>query len=272
MYNDVVDLRDFYASPTGRTARRAVQRRLRAIWPDLSGMNVAGIGYVVPFLAPFAEEAQRTVALMPAGQGVIRWPASGRNVAALALEEQLPLPDVSMDRVLLVHALECSEHLRELLREVWRVLADGGRVLLLVPNRRGIWARLDHTPFGHGHPYTPGQLARLLRENLFVPSPPSIGLYMPPSRSRMILRSAPALEEVGRRWFRAFGGLLFVEAEKQIYAGTLAAAGREVRRRRYARIVGGTEHGSAPRGGSVEAPRVSPGAAVPGAGGASGAT
>lgn len=266
MYNDVVDLRDFYASPAGRAARRVVQRQIRAMWPDLSGMNVAGIGYVLPYLAPFAEEAQRAVALMPARQGVIRWPASGRNAAALVPEEQLPLPDVSMDRVVLVHALECSENLRGLLREVWRILADGGRVLLLVPNRRGIWARLDHTPFGHGHPYTPGQLARLLRENLFVPSPPAIGLYMPPSRSRMILRSAPALEEVGRRWFRAFGGLLFVEAEKQIYAGTLAGAGRELRRRRYARIVGGTEHGSAPRGGLAEAPRAASGAAKRGGG------
>jgi alpha-ketoglutarate-dependent 2,4-dichlorophenoxyacetate dioxygenase len=44
-----------------------------------------------------------------------------------------------------------------------------GRLLLIVPNRRGIWARLDSTPFGHGRPYSRGQLERLLGDALFTP-------------------------------------------------------------------------------------------------------
>ena len=39
---------------------------------------------------------------------------------------------------------------RDQLREIWRVLAAGGRVILVVPNRAGIWARTEATPFGHG--------------------------------------------------------------------------------------------------------------------------
>lgn len=229
MYNDVIDLRDFYASPTGRVAHRIVRQYVRAVWPDLHGMNVAGIGYPVPYLRPFVEEAERVVALMPAQQGVTRWLAENGNAAALVSEGELPLPDVSMDRVLLVHAVECSERLRKLLREVWRVLADGGRVLIVVPNRRGIWARLDHTPFGHGHPYTPRQLSRLLRDNLFVPGRPLAGLFVPPTRSRMLLGAAPAIEKAGARCFRTIAGLLFIEAGKQIYAGAPAGARAGVR-------------------------------------------
>jgi len=34
----------------------------------------------------------------------------------------------------------------------------------------------------------------------------------------MILRSAPAWERLGRRWFPTFAGVVMVEATKQIYA------------------------------------------------------
>jgi SAM-dependent methyltransferase len=241
MYNDVIDLRDFYASSTGRMAQRILRRYLRTAWSDVRGLRIAGIGYAAPYLRPFMDEAERVVAVMPAPQGVIRWPPDAANAAVIAAEEDLPLPDLSMDRVLLVHAVECSEHLRTMLREVWRILADGGRVLIVVPNRRGIWARLDHTPFGHGHPYTPSQLSRLLRDNLFLPGQATAGLFLPPTKSRMALASAPAVEKIGIRWFQTFGGVLMIDAQKQIYAGTAALQKAPRRKRAYVRIVGGSE-------------------------------
>ena len=246
MYNDAIDLRDFYNSALGHTAQRIVRRYIRSAWPDTRGMSLAGIGYPIPYLRPFLEEAERVIALMPAQQGVIRWPAEGRNIVSLALEDDLPLPDVSMDRILVVHALECSEQLRKLLREVWRIMTEGGRVLIVVPNRRGIWARMDHTPFGHGHPYTPAQVSRLLRDNLFQPESSNAGLFVPPTGSRMALASARPIERLGLRWFQTVGGVLFIEAQKQIYAGSTStsAASEPVLKRRYVRVVGGTERGS----------------------------
>ncbi|MGB0629299.1 MAG: class I SAM-dependent methyltransferase [Alphaproteobacteria bacterium] len=246
MYNDVIDLRDFYNSPLGHTAQRIVRRYIRSAWPNTRGMSIAGIGYPTPYLRPFLDEAERVVALMPAQQGVMRWPTEGRNVVSLAQEDDLPLPDVSMDRILLVHALECSEQLRKLLREVWRVMTESGRVLIVVPNRRGIWARMDHTPFGHGHPYTPVQVSRLLRDNLFQPETSVAGLFVPPMRSRMALTSARPIERIGFRWFQTIGGVLFIEAQKQIYAGSASTepAAEPARKRGYVRVVGGTERGS----------------------------
>ena len=218
MYNDVIDLRDFYATSLGQVARRMIRRRLRAMWPDLTGMRLLGLGYATPFLRPFLGEAERVLSFMPAGQGVLAWPPEGPNVVALADEAELPLADYSIDRILLVHAIEGSEQVRPLLKEAWRVLAGGGRLLVVVPNRRGIWARLDRTPFGHGHPYTPGQLSRLLRDEQFTPERSAAALYVPPARSRMVLRSAPVWEKVGERWFTRFAGVAIIEASKQIYA------------------------------------------------------
>src|SRR6266853_5295823 len=192
MYSDVVDLRDFYATSLGQVAIRMIRRRIRLIWPDLAGMRLLGMGYAVPYLRPFREEAERALAVMPSLQGVLPWPADGPNVVALAEEAELPFDDSSMDRILLVHALESSEEVRPLLKEAWRVLTGAGRILIVVPNRRGIWARLDRTPFGIGHPYTPSQLQHLMRESLFTPVQARMALFVPPSNSRMLLGSAPA--------------------------------------------------------------------------------
>src|SRR5947207_8712583 len=63
------------------------------------------------------------------------------GVQTCALPIYLPLGDAAVDRVLLVHALEMSRDAEALLREAWRVLAPGGRLLAVIPNRRGIWAR-----------------------------------------------------------------------------------------------------------------------------------
>ena len=103
------------------------------------------------------------------------------------------------------------------------MLAGGGRLMVIAPNRRGIWARLDRTPFGSGRPYTMSQLSQLLRDELFTPVATGTALFVPPSRSRMVLRSARAWERLGVRWFQTFAGVVLVEATKQIYAKPIAA-------------------------------------------------
>jgi SAM-dependent methyltransferase len=229
MASDVVDLRDFYRTPLGQVARRMIRQAVRRMWPDLHGMRLLGLGYPSPFLSAISPETERTIALMPASLGVLAWPPDGANLAVLAEEDELPFADYSIDRVLLVHALETSEHAAPLLKEAWRVLAGGGRLLIIAPNRRGIWARLDRTPFGSGRPYTMSQLSQLLRDELFTPVATGAALFMPPSRGRMMLRSARAWERIGARWFPTFAGVIMVEATKQIYAKPAAA--RAPRRR-----------------------------------------
>jgi SAM-dependent methyltransferase len=221
MFTDVVDLRDFYAETVGQVTQRLLRARLRELWPDVRGLRVAGLGYAVPFLRPYVDEAERVLALMPAAQGVLPWPNERANLATLVEETDLPLPDRSVDRLLIVHAVECAEQIRPLLREAWRVLADGGRMLIVVPNRTGLWAQLDRSPFYHGHPYSARQLAALLRANMFTPLREARALYLPPTRSRLLLGVAPTVEKLGRRLFSRFAGVAIVEAGKQIYAGVV---------------------------------------------------
>ncbi len=232
MWTDAVDLRDFYAASLGRVARRMIGRRIRQLWPDVRGTSILGLGYAAPFLGVFRGEAERVVALMPAAQGVLHWPSDAPGLTALVDEAALPLADQSIDRALLVHALECGEQTQPMMRELWRVLADGGRLIVVVPNRRGLWARFERTPFGHGRPFTPHQLSRLLRDALFAPYQSATALYVPPIRSRMLLSSAGAWEEIGQRWFPSFAGVVLFEASKQIFAGRAVSVPR--RRPQYA--------------------------------------
>ncbi|MCB1375786.1 MAG: methyltransferase domain-containing protein, partial [Rhodobacteraceae bacterium] len=151
MHLDVVDLRAFYyRTPLGRSAQRALQESLRALWPETHGMAVAGFGFAAPLLRPFLGEAGRVLALMPGQQGVMPWPpgAGAANVSVLVEETLWPLSSSSVDRLIVAHGLETCERPDALLSEIWRVLVPSGRVVFIVPNRSGLWARRDATPFG----------------------------------------------------------------------------------------------------------------------------
>jgi SAM-dependent methyltransferase len=218
MNRDVIDLRDFYASSMGLMVRRQLRRCLRAVWPDVSGQVLLGLGFATPLLRPFLGEAERVLAVMPPEQGVIAWPPEGPNCVTLGEEHDLPLPDMSVDRVVLVHGLEHVDDQRAQLREIWRVLNGSGRLLVVVPNRAGIWARTDRTPFGAGRPYTPSQVSRVLRDCGFTPQRTEHALYLPPLKARFLLRASGWWEQLGARWFSGLGGVVVVEATKMIYA------------------------------------------------------
>lgn len=229
MYSDIVDLRSFYTTTLGRLAERAIAMALSGVWANMPNERLVGLGYALPWLDRFGTEAERVFAFMPATQGAINWPPQGPSATALVFDEELPLFDSSIDRMLLVHALEHAENPRETLMEIWRVLAPGGRLVIVVPNRRGVWARFEHTPFGTGRPWSRSQLTTLLREANFTPSAWSEALFFPPSRSRWILRAHQIIERTGRRFWPMFCGLHIVEAQKRLYQG-LPVAQRASRR------------------------------------------
>jgi len=214
---DIVDLRGFYSSGLGRSARSIISTAIAARWDHGVGLSVLGLGFAPPYLEPFVGHALRALAFMPASQGVINWPSNGLSATALVDTDALPLPDASIDRVLLVHSLEIAEHPRNLLDEIWRVLTPGGRIIAVVPSRSGLWARSERTPFGQGQPYSGSQLRDLLRDTLFSPVHWEEMLYLPPFEKPFILSSARTFEIIGRNLALPFAGVHLVEATKQLY-------------------------------------------------------
>lgn len=223
MRPEFADLRTFYATRQGQLARRVIAHSIRQAWPDLCRKRVLGFGHAGPYLEGFPENCERVITLTPRGHAVCRYPVEGRSRTALCDERDWPLPDCAVDCVVLVHALETSERPARLLREAWRVLADGGRLMVVVPNRTGVWCLRETTPFGHGRPYSVGQIERRLRDVLFEPLQATYALFMPPVNAALVQRTATWWERIGRRYAQAFGGVLLVEAEKRVFAGNLRA-------------------------------------------------
>jgi SAM-dependent methyltransferase len=214
---DVVDLRNFYAGPLGRVTRRILVETIRDRWNNTSSLATLGIGYATPYLGPFQGESERVLAFMPEGQGVVNWPSHGLSSTALVRSTMLPLPDSCIDRILVVHALETEESPGEMLSELWRVLTPGGRIIAIVPNRSGFWARIDSTPFGQGQPFSRRQLNNLLRDSLFSPIHWAEALYVPPVQRPLFLKSADVWERMGSILPLPVAGVHLVEATKLLY-------------------------------------------------------
>lgn len=220
MHLDVLDLRSFYyRTGLGRTVQRVLRERVRALWSDTEGMTVVGFGFSAPLLRPFLGASERVIALMPGQQGVMPWPANEPNLSVLCEETLWPLENESVDRLILMHGLDTSENPFQLLEECYRTLRPEGRALLIVPNRSGLWARNDRTPFGFGRPYSLGQLEAQIRSHDFVPLHNQAALFQPPSSHRFWMKTAKAWEAVGQKLARSVaGGVLILEIKKQVPA------------------------------------------------------
>jgi hypothetical protein len=88
--------------------------------------------------------------------------------------------------------------------------------VVAVAARNGLWANAEGTPFGHGRPYTRGQLAELLREAELEPSGYTRALYVPPAT--WLAGWAEGFEQAGSRLWPQFSGVVLMEAVKQTFA------------------------------------------------------
>lgn len=219
MNPDIIELRAFYSSAVGKIAENSISSALDELWTPLPQERLVGLGYCLPYLDRYGSRAERCFAFMPARQGAVGWPSANALSTALVYDEELPLADSSVDRILLVHALEFSENAAETLKEMWRVLSPNGQLIVVVPNRRGVWARLEKTPFGSGRPFSRGQLMNALREANFTPGKMGEALHIPPTNWRWLNQASGVLERLGSRFWPMFGGVLVGEAHKRVYQG-----------------------------------------------------
>ncbi|MFP7672092.1 methyltransferase domain-containing protein [Marivita sp. S0852] len=216
MHLDVQTLHNFYyRSAIGRVAQRVVRDQVTAFWPNAKNQTLGGFGFAVPLLRPYLSDARRVIGLMPGQQGVMPWPAEKPNVSVLCEETLWPVENERFDKLVLMHGLETSERQSALLDECWRVLAPGAKALFIVPNRSGLWARSDETPFGYGRPYSMGQLEAQLKAHHFEPLRHAAVLYQPPSTRRFWMKTGPMWEKIGRSVSALVaGGIFMVEVSK----------------------------------------------------------
>ncbi len=235
MHLDVEQVRNFYsATGLGSIARRALRDQIMKLWPDTRGQTIAGFGFTPPVLRPFLSSSRRVLSLMPAQQGVVSWPRSHRdegNRSVLVDEARWPVATGFIDRLVVLHGLETSDNPTALIEEIWRTLGPGGRAVFVVPNRSGLWARRDATPFGFGRPYSLMQLESLLQDHQFTPEKHISALYMLPSHKPFWLRTARYWERLSHQLpVPIAAGVLIVEVSKRQHSPAIQGIGEAVRK------------------------------------------
>jgi len=220
MYHDIANLTRFYASPMGQRVRADIATALTPYYPK-RGECVVGLGFPIPYLEVFSSKSERCFAFMPARQGACVWPNPTQVATALVFEEDLPLPDSCIDRLLLIHALEQVENAAQTLRELWRVLAPDGQLIIVVPNRHGLWAWADYAAFGSGTPYSRGQLQNLLQQADFSLLSMHEALHFLPRKDWQVKRASALYGRFSRHLIPRFGGVLLAHAQKRRRQGSV---------------------------------------------------
>ena len=216
---DVVSLKQFYAGSLGRLLSKNVVKLLSRLWAgDASSDDVLTVGFAFPYLPYLTKRHHSLTPVMPAKHGAMVWPSGGDNMVVLSDEWELPFAKNSFNRVVLAHTLEYSRHPNKTLSGLWNILVPGGRMILIAPNRRSLWAQASLSPLGWGQPYSSGQLKTLTKKAGFTVLSCESTHFSLPLDYRILHKVAPAFELLGKMFLPMFGGVLVMEVEKQIYA------------------------------------------------------
>jgi hypothetical protein len=209
----------FYQSPLGFWSSFFILQKIQGFWPSIAAdKTLAGVGLTTPFLQYYASKDFRPINVTLPCHGLSYAAAFEQCAAVVSEESLLCLASESVDYLLIIHGLEFFSQTRDTFREIWRVLKPQGRILVITPNRRGLWSHAESTPFGQGQPYSMTQLQTILKDNLLIPVRTQRCLYMPPVQSKLALKFSPYIEKFGSLCLQKFSGLVLVEAVKELYA------------------------------------------------------
>lgn len=216
MHVSAASLKAFYESKIGQVVRRILQRRLREIWPDVEGLSCVGLGYAAPYMPV---KAQRSVVFMNAETSAHCWPCeqNAANRAALIDPAAIPVGAERFDRAIMIHHLEHIQKLKDNLQEAWHILRPHGRLLVIVPNRHGLWARADWSPFGSGMPFSLSQILYYLESCDFKTVQVQEALFLPPRQRGLPLKFAAFLEQSLRYCLPVVAGVHLIEVQKEVH-------------------------------------------------------
>jgi SAM-dependent methyltransferase len=140
--------------------------------------------------------------------------------APLDNEKPEALAENAFDLIIAIHHLEFAENISESLKQSYTVLKSQGRMLLVVPNRGGLWARANWTPFGNGIPFNLRQMRFYLTETQFEIVKIRKALYIPPFTNPHILKVVPQIERLASFLCPFTAGVHIIEVRKNLYAPT----------------------------------------------------
>ncbi len=220
MWVDVDRLDAFYQTKLGGLVQFDVGQNVNQLLNVAKNNTVVGYGYTYPYMDLFGNATNSVVTLAPMAQGGRGCLLKDQNISCVSEELLMPLLDRSVDKLFICHSFEFVNNIPEFLKECYRVLADDGEILMVVPNRRGLWAHNANTPLGYGMPYTGAQLSEILTNHMFNPISVQYGLFTLPNEMLFRYGLDKAMEFCTKFVSAKFGGVLYMLARKQVLSAT----------------------------------------------------
>ncbi len=219
MSTDITDIEGFYGAGPGQLVAGYIRDELAHLsrfWGAAVPVHADRLAVGFPFVLLAGQPLPPV--LMPAETGALAWPSETGIIAAAIDSAAWPVASESADGLLVVHALEHVRDQQGFLQECWRALAGSGELIMIVPHRRGLWARADKTPFGQGRPFSRRQIIRQLGHAGFAVEKTRQALFLPPVCLRLPAGLQGKIDRAGRWLWPVFGGILIIRATKKLYS------------------------------------------------------
>ncbi|AIL64616.1 SAM-dependent methyltransferase [Rickettsiales bacterium Ac37b] len=220
--NIILRLKDFYSGDTGQKNYNCISNAISTFWHNIKNEKILGIGYTAIYLKNFLNND--IISASPFYPDTYSNTLKeyiidpNANFIDCAIEEDvLPLANNSINRIILVHYLEYSTNIHLLMKEVWRILSPGGKLLIIVPNKFSILSYVEKDFFKTCKSFSIGQLYNLLYDHMFVPTHTSSALFGVPNFYSTLLPFHSIIENTGQKSLLPFGGLLLMESTKLMY-------------------------------------------------------
>jgi SAM-dependent methyltransferase len=234
----IIELHPWLAIPPGQALLQWEQIQMDRLVSDVFGFHALQLG--LPELdALRANRMQhRWLAVDTAYQGWTPPPpgplmnrgaseepgASGLGLALRCDFESLPIPNNSLDLVVMPHALELARDPHHTLREVARVLVPEGRVVIAGFNPAslwGMWQRMGRWGVNRALVLPQGEfvgywrLRDWLRLLDMEVETGCFGFYRPMIRNESWWKRSEWMEHAGERWWPVLGGVYLLVAVKR---------------------------------------------------------
>lgn len=216
MTSTVKELSDFYKTPLGEVVQVYCNDVIKKFIPESTkNQFILGLGYVTPYLTKSLLEKNTVLSFTFDKMGGITWPNTACSQTAIVNGHNLPIANRAVDRLIVVHGLECCQSSEKLIKEMNRIIAPDGEILIIFPNKAGIWSHTSNTPFACGEHYTMSQLNTALSKNGFAITSEERFLYFPPTQSLYTQSFFAPVEMMGAYFLPYFSGLNAIAAKKR---------------------------------------------------------